>query len=110
AGDRSRRRTMPAPCRTRHRPDRSRGRRARVETVWSSWSRLFPFPRARARRAYRSWAAKSEEQVVLEKLVIAQPAAGFVQSLRRLVHHACAENEPFGARFYRVLPGPLEKC
>src|SRR5204863_8876106 len=65
---------------------------------------------AATRWAQAGCSGSVEEQVVLEKLIIAQPAAGFVKSLRRLIHHAGAENESFGARFYRVLPGPLEKC
>jgi hypothetical protein len=51
----------------------------------------------------------SEEEVVLEEFIVAEPATGFVQPLRRFVHDAGAENQPFGARLHRVLPRSLEE-
>ncbi len=52
---------------------------------------------------------RSKEEVVLEKFVVPQPAARFIQGLRGLVRDPGAENKALRPRLDRVLPCSLEQ-
>jgi len=52
---------------------------------------------------------RSKEEVVLEKFVVPQPAARFIQGLRSLVRDPGAENKTLRPGLYGMQPCPLEQ-